>query len=85
MATYRKIHKFVDVVTWFSSRDWTYTNDNVQNMWKRLETKDQQSFRFNIRELNWREYFRNYIIGMRVNLFKDDLSTLEASRKKSKR
>ncbi|XP_043286437.1 fatty acyl-CoA reductase wat-like [Venturia canescens] len=85
LTTYRKLHRFIDVVSWFCVRDWTLTNNNVEHMWKRLETKDQQIFRFDMRQLNWKKYFKNYIKGVRVYLFKDDLSTLEASRKKSER
>ncbi|XP_046592784.1 fatty acyl-CoA reductase wat isoform X2 [Neodiprion lecontei] len=77
---YQKIHKFANVISYFATHQWKFTNDNVQDMWSRLESKDQHLFLFNMKGFNWDEYFQYYIKGTRIYLFKDDLSTLKASR-----
>ncbi|XP_012270704.1 fatty acyl-CoA reductase wat isoform X2 [Orussus abietinus] len=82
---YQKIHKFTNVIAYFCTREWQFRNDNVQAMWRRLDAKDQQIFKFSMRNFNWQAYFCNYIQGIRVYLMKDDLSTLESSRTKWRR
>lgn len=85
MKVYQKVHKFTDVISHFCTREWTFTNGNVQSMWDRLDSKDQQIFRFNMKNFNWDQYFETYLKGIRVYLFKDDLSTLEQSKIRWKR
>lgn len=59
-----------------------FTNSNVQRLWKKIGRRDQELFDFNIRNVDWEDYSHHYIKGMRLYLFKDDLSTLEVARKK---
>lgn len=82
---YRKVHKFSNVISFFCTNEWIYTNDNVQQLWKKLDESDQQLFDFNMKNMDWFHYLKYYIRGMRIYLFKDDLSTLEASRRKWRR
>lgn len=57
-----------------------FTNSNVQRLWKKIGRRDQEVFDFNIRNIDWEDYSHHYIKGMRLHLFKDDLSTLESAR-----
>lgn len=59
-----------------------FTNNNVQRLWKKLGRRDQEMFDFNMKTMDWEEYSHHYIKGMRLYLFKDDLSTLESAKKK---
>lgn len=54
-------------------------------MWKRLDKRDQQIFQFIVLDFNWDEYFDIFIKGIRIFLFRDELKTLEMSRKKYQR
>ncbi|OXU23345.1 hypothetical protein TSAR_015221, partial [Trichomalopsis sarcophagae] len=82
LKMYEKIHKFSSVLSYFSTREWNFTNNNVQDMWHRLDPRDKQMFYFSMQNFDWQAYFSNYIKGVRVYLFKDDLKTLEESRTK---
>ncbi|XP_015586610.1 fatty acyl-CoA reductase wat isoform X2 [Cephus cinctus] len=77
---YQKIHKFATVIEYFCNHEWKFTNDNVQAMWLRLDSKDQQLFRFSMKGFDWQNYFSTYMKGIRLYLFNEDLSTLETSR-----
>lgn len=85
LKMYEKIHKFASVISYFSTREWNFTNDNVQDMWHRLDPRDKQMFYFSMQNFDWQAYFSNYIKGIRVYLFKDDLKTLEQSRARWRR
>ena len=82
LKVYKKIHKFSDVISFFCTNEWMFTNNNVQQLWKRLGTKDQCLFDFNMKQMDWIQYSHHYIKGMRLYLFKDDLSTVKAARSK---
>lgn len=62
-----------------------FTNNNIQRLWKKLGQRDQEIFDFNIKNVNWEEYSHHYLKGMRVYLFKDDLSNVDAARNKWRR
>nr|AWJ25024.1 fatty acyl-CoA reductase [Nilaparvata lugens] len=73
---YSKIDKFSTVLTYFATRKWVFTNQNVQNLWLRLTPEDQAKFNFEMKKLDWDHFFYNYIRGLRVYLLKDEMSTL---------
>jgi fatty acyl-CoA reductase len=76
LKIYKKINKFCDVISYFSTRDWKFTNKNVQELWQKLDEDDRKLFDFNIDELDWDKYFYTYVRGIRLYLLKDDLSTI---------
>lgn len=82
LKIYKKIHKFSNVISFFCTNEWIFTNDNVQKMWLHMGKEDRKTFDFNMKNLDWFEYLRNYIRGMRIFLFKEDESNLEAARQK---
>lgn len=82
LKTYKKIHKLVNVISFFCTNEWLFTNDNVQKLWSNLNPEDQKLFYFDLKSLSWEEYIKGYMVGMRVYLFKDDLSTADEARKK---
>ncbi|XP_014231220.1 fatty acyl-CoA reductase wat-like [Trichogramma pretiosum] len=81
-AMYEKVHKMSDVVSYFSTREWNFANDNVHAMWKRLDEADRELFGFDMKNFDWRTYFSTYIKGIRVYLLKDGLETLPACKRK---
>lgn len=82
LKVYKKIHKFADVISFFATNEWMFTNNNIQRMWTRLSNRDQELFNFNMKTMDWVEYLHHYISGMRKYLLKDDMSTVEAARRK---
>lgn len=84
MQTYSKIHKFLDLLSYFSTRDWTMLNDNVTKMWYCLSEHDKQMFKFNIHDLDWTTYFKNYVWGIRLYIIKERNDTISAGLKKRK-
>ncbi|XP_038219934.1 fatty acyl-CoA reductase wat-like [Zerene cesonia] len=73
---YRKIEKFSTVISYFSCRQWKFSNQNVQNLYKELCKADRHNFNFNMSELDWDMYFHNHVRGIRLYLLKDPLDTV---------
>lgn len=79
---YQKINKFADVIGYFSSREWLFTNQNVQALWNRMRQSDKDLFEFNMKTFSWDAYFYTYVRGARLYLLKDPLETIPQGRVK---
>ncbi|XP_014258435.1 fatty acyl-CoA reductase wat-like [Cimex lectularius] len=77
---YRKIDKYSEIIEHFSIRSWDFTNDNMKKLRMMQTDKDRAEFNFDIANLNWSEFFYNYIRGLRVYLLKDGMETLPKAR-----
>ncbi|XP_014485912.1 PREDICTED: putative fatty acyl-CoA reductase CG5065, partial [Dinoponera quadriceps] len=83
--SYKQIHDFCKAVEYFTVREWTFTDNNIHAIWQSMSESDQLLFNFNMKGFNWPQYWDNTVKGVHHYLLKEDLSTLEASRIKSKR
>lgn len=81
---YRKIHKFGEVISYFSMREWNFKNDNIQRLWQMLKPADKEIFQFDIGSLDWDAYSYTYLRGARVYLLKDPLDTIPQGKTKYK-
>ncbi|KAF5273009.1 hypothetical protein FQR65_LT17250 [Abscondita terminalis] len=79
---YQKINKFLDVLAYFTTRTFLFTNDNTQNLWKKLNATDKKLFVFDVGAFDWDDYFYKFARGGRVYLLKDPLDTLPQGRVK---
>lgn len=82
---YKKIHKFSDVISYFCTRDWEFTNNNVKLLLNKMNESDKDIFSFDIKKVLWIQYFKTYIIGIRQYLLKDPNSTIPAAQKRQEK
>ncbi|XP_046831976.1 fatty acyl-CoA reductase wat-like [Vespa crabro] len=73
---YRKVHKLSNVMNFFATHQWEFTNDNVSKIWNKLSVVDKNKFFFNISDLDWDSYLLTYCKGVRVFLLNDPLETV---------
>ncbi|ERL90271.1 fatty acyl-CoA reductase wat [Dendroctonus ponderosae] len=85
LRIYKKVHKFSEFLSYFCLQEWKFSNNNVQNLWLKLNKTDQQLFPMSMQNVSWTLFFRRYIKGIRQYLLKESDATLEASRKRFKR
>lgn len=82
---YEKIHKFSDVISYFSTKQWTFLDSNTKDLFNRLSPKDKQLFDFDLTKLDWKQYFYYHIRGLRVYLVHDSLDTVPQGLEKRRR
>jgi len=82
---YQKIHKFVDVVSYFSVQQWKFTDHNVQALQSRMTPLDQELFDFNIARLDWHSVLKSSVRGLRLHFAKEPLDNLEVAKKRYRR
>lgn len=85
LKIYGKVHKFTEILEFFSTREWIFTNKNVQGTWRKLNKRDQELFPFSMSTVHWLSYFRTYPIGVRRYMLKEPDSTLEQCNQRLKR
>lgn len=73
---YKKIGKLDSVLAYFTMRTWTFSNRNVHSLWNKLSEHDKKNVMFDMKQLNWNDFFLTYVSGCRVYLAKDPMSTL---------
>jgi fatty acyl-CoA reductase len=82
MKTYEKLHKFTDAISYFCTRPWKFSNQNVQQLWSMISEDDRKIFDFDVCNLNWDQYLGENVMGMRIFLLKDDPKKLSDAIKK---
>lgn len=85
LQVYRKIHRFCDVIYYFTNGQWYFTNQNVQQLWNKLTPQDQQLFAFNMADLNWSEAINMSMYGIRTYLMKEDPNNIPEALKRTQR
>ncbi|XP_026740069.1 fatty acyl-CoA reductase wat-like [Trichoplusia ni] len=82
LKLYSKVMKLANILFYFSTQDWKFSDMNVRNMWSSLSDEDRAVFPFSMGEMSWEYMCETFLVGLRVYLIKDDLSTLPEARKK---
>ncbi|KAI4479319.1 hypothetical protein M0804_011104 [Polistes exclamans] len=80
LKIYANIEKFKNVIHFFTSNEWEFTNDNVLKLWDKLSVVDKHNFFFNVSDIDWDCFSDTYMKGIRVFLLKDPMETVEESR-----
>ncbi|KAH8236400.1 hypothetical protein KR026_000808 [Drosophila bipectinata] len=80
---YDKIHKTIEILAPFVDTSWRFDTENTQCLWRRMSAEDQKLFDFDIRSLNWDDYFLQALPGIRIYLGKEEpgAESLERGRK----
>lgn len=80
LKLYKKIDQTQDMLLYFGSRQWTFVNDNVQELWNTLDSRDKELFNFDVDQLSWDYFSQAHCLGLRIYLLEDDVHTLPEAR-----
>lgn len=76
LRTYKKIHKFMHVIEYFSMRQWDFHTKNTFQLWSNMNPKDKKLFFFDMRQLNWDSFLEFYFRGIRQYLLNDPIESV---------
>jgi len=76
---YRKTEKILIIMSFFGLQEWKFHNQNIRQLVEKTKDFKMQrgSLEFDMRNINWTEYFRSYIPGIKRYYFKEDCSNVE--------
>ncbi|XP_017792478.1 PREDICTED: putative fatty acyl-CoA reductase CG5065 [Habropoda laboriosa] len=75
-----KLQKAAKCLEYFSTQQWNFRDDNVRQLGEQLSPEDQQTFMFDVRQIDWPSYLEHYILGIRHFILKESPDTLPAAR-----
>jgi len=85
LDTYRKIHKLCDVLSYFTNNVWKFSNNNVKNLWTKLDDRDKEIFYFDMDSVDWPEFIEQSMYGLRTYLMKEDPKNIPQAYKRFQR
>ncbi|XP_011182842.1 fatty acyl-CoA reductase wat [Zeugodacus cucurbitae] len=81
IKAYRKISRVIYMMSWFGLKDWRFAHNNIDELDAMVcKTQERNLLQFNMATINWREYFRSYLSGIRRYFFKDNDNKLQKRR-----
>ncbi|KAK3909444.1 Putative fatty acyl-CoA reductase [Frankliniella fusca] len=78
--TRQKLSKALSSLRFFTTREWRFTDDNVQALMSEMTHADRRVFNFDVSDLDWDAYLTTYVLGIRRFVLKEDSSTLPHAR-----
>ncbi|XP_015189986.1 PREDICTED: putative fatty acyl-CoA reductase CG5065 [Polistes dominula] len=82
---YIRLHKMLKVLSYFSLKEWKFKNERWTEALSKLQKEDQELFYCDIKDVFWDNYFRTFLLGVRLYLLKDPMETVPKARKKWRR
>lgn len=79
---YSKIEKFSSVITFFVRNEFKFTDSSTKALFDNLLPGDKKLFNFDVKTLNWQDFFFMYLRGLRIYLVDDPMETLPQGRRK---
>nr|XP_034192859.1 putative fatty acyl-CoA reductase CG5065 [Osmia lignaria] len=76
-----RISTGLEVLQYFTTREWIFHNTNLLVMAAEMSRKDKEIFPINFLAIDELEYIKNCILGARQYCMKEDLSTLPKARR----
>lgn len=77
---YQKVHRTTVALEYFTKNEWIYRTANFEALNDTLSPEDKRRFMIDVRKIDWPNYMKDYVLGVRHYLLKEDPSTIEAAR-----
>lgn len=77
----RRLDKAAHCLTYFSTHEWKFLDDNVLSLHTSLSRADREAFPFDVRQINWSLYIEQYVLGIRQFIFKESPESIPKARK----
>lgn len=69
MQSYRqKVNNMATVLEFFTTHEFEFITENVEELKHRLTLADQSTFNFDIARIDWKEYVTTYFLGISKHL-----------------
>lgn len=82
---YKSIDNSVNTLKYFILNEWRWSNTKYSMILKAMNEEDKKDFSFDMRRIDWKQYYKNMTIGIKVYLIKDDMKELPKALQLQKR
>ncbi|KAK4023769.1 hypothetical protein OUZ56_009167 [Daphnia magna] len=78
---YVKANDAFSTFEFFTTHQWRFISKNWIRLMNEMSAEDRDIFYFDVGNINWRNYFESYILGVRLYGFREDISNLPLARR----
>ncbi|KAK1136719.1 hypothetical protein K0M31_001259 [Melipona bicolor] len=83
MKTSKMFNQMVRVVKFFGQHEWTFHQENVTDMIKRVKLlKDRDIVKLDLWNMDWKKYIITYMAGIEKFILKEDSKSIDAAQKR---
>ncbi|KAI3389519.1 hypothetical protein SNEBB_005768 [Seison nebaliae] len=79
MRIQTRLARAIQSLQYFTSHEWCFVNQNAQRLHEELSGFDKQMFNFNLMSMNWKIYMKDYCLGCKKFLLKEDINNVGGS------
>jgi fatty acyl-CoA reductase len=65
-------------LNFYTIRQWRFISDNAIRLLEKMSPADRETFYFDVRDINWKQYITNYVAGTKKYILKDYTPTDKA-------
>lgn len=76
-----KISTGLKLLQYYTTKDWDFRNEKFQSLSDNLNQLDKEIFDTSLSQVNWEQYIRGYIIGMRKYILGENEETIPKAKK----
>uniref|UniRef100_A0A8C6XWN7 Fatty acyl-CoA reductase n=1 Tax=Naja naja TaxID=35670 RepID=A0A8C6XWN7_NAJNA len=80
MKLFTRLEKAMSHLEYFTSHSWDWSSENANMLMKELNPKDKNLFSFDVCQVTWSEYIKNYCLGTKKYLLNEDMAGIPAAR-----
>lgn len=71
----------MELLQYYTTKEWDFRSDRFQQLQEKLIPIDQKIFDTDTTQVNWEEYIRAYIVGMRTYILGESEKTIPQAKK----
>uniref|UniRef100_A0A670XR59 Fatty acyl-CoA reductase n=1 Tax=Pseudonaja textilis TaxID=8673 RepID=A0A670XR59_PSETE len=79
MKLFTRLEKVMKLLEYFTSHSWDWNSKNTNMLMKELNPKDKNLFSFDVCQVTWSEYIKNYCLGTKKYLLNEDTAKIPAA------
>lgn len=76
-----KVSSGLELLQYYTTREWEFKSEKFQHLQDRLNRIDQEIFDTDTSQVNWEQYLRVYILGMRTYILGESEKTIPHAKK----
>ncbi|XP_055533195.1 fatty acyl-CoA reductase wat-like [Wyeomyia smithii] len=85
LKLYRKVHKFSEVLSFFTNNEWDFRNEHYHRVMDQMTADDHRYFPCDVKKIDWAEFLANNLKGIRMYIMKESLDNLPDAKRKYRR
>ncbi|XP_971355.2 uncharacterized protein LOC659998 [Tribolium castaneum] len=82
VKNYARLNKLLALISYFSTRSWTFDTDNVTKLWHEMSDDDKNKFEFLLDTIDWNSFVHDCVVGGRKFLLKETPDTIPRGKRK---